>query len=283
MSHRDLRALIAVGIVLALAGLWQPQNPFAIGILGAHAPPSLIHGLGTDHLGRDILSRLMLGAGHTVVVLATVGAISYLLGIAVGVIAATCGGMIEALLLRAAEFLVVMPGLVLALAITALFGLNPVSAGVALGLAGAGPYALVTHGLAIRLRAMPFARAALALGASPIRMAFVHVLPNCAAAMRTYLASDAGRNVVHYAALSFLGLGADAASPDWGAMLYEYRLFIFDRPELMLWPGLAITLTALALNLLIEPDADAAGRPRSGKAQTLLLLAPQRKHKAEPK
>lgn len=263
MKRRDLLVLAVIGGLLALAGLWQPQDPFAIDIVNAHASPSFGHLLGTDHLGRDILSRLMLGAGHTLVVLATVGALSYVLGVVMGVTAAACGGAVEALVLRTAEFLVVMPSLVFALAVTALLGLNPVSAGIALGVAGAGPYALVAHGLATRLLASTFTRAASALGASPARVAFVHVLPSCAAAMRTYLASDAGRNVVHYAALSFLGLGTDATSPDWGAMLYEYRGFIFDRPELMLWPGLAITLTAFALNLLIEPAADAAGRQDS--------------------
>lgn len=271
MSRRDLSVLVVAALVLGVAGLWQPQDPHAIDIAGAHASPSFAHLLGSDHLGRDMLSRLMLGAGHTVVVLATVGAISYLLGVTLGVLAAASGGPIEALILRAAEFLVIMPALVFALAVTALLGLNPLSAGIALGVAGAGPYVLVAHGLATRLLATPFTRAAAALGASPVRVALVHVLPNSAASMRTYLASDAGRNVVHYAALAFLGLGADAASPDWGAMLYEYRAFIFDRPELMLWPGLAITLTALALNLLIEPGAGGVGRPHSGQAPTLLL------------
>jgi peptide/nickel transport system permease protein len=275
MSHRDLIALLAVDIVLALCGLWQPYDPSTIDIPGAHAAPSWAHWLGTDHLGRDMLSRLMQGAGHTVLVLATVGAISYALGTAVGVAAAAAGGPVEMVLLRAAEFLVVMPGLVFAIAVTALLGLNPVSAGIALGVAGAGPYALIAHGLSTRLLTMPFARAAASLGASPWRIAFVHVLPNCAASLRTCLASDAGRNVVTYAALAFLGLGADAASPDWGAMLYEYRLFIFDRPELMLWPGLAITLTTLALNLLIEPGADGAGRPDSATAGTVQTLRPR--------
>lgn len=261
MSRRDLPVLLAVGLVLALCGLWQPWDPVAIDLAGVHAAPSLAHWLGTDHLGRDVLSRLMQGAGHTAVVLATVGALSYGIGTSAGVLAASLGGLSEALILRAAEFLVVMPGLVLALTVTALFGLNPVSAGIALGVAGAGPYALVAHGLARRLLAMPFARAAEALGAGRARIAFVHVLPNCAQTMRAYLASDAGRNVVHYAALSFLGLGADTSSADWGAMLYEYRAFIFDHAALMLWPGLAITATALALNLLIEPAADEAGRP----------------------
>lgn len=258
MTRRPFHLLLLIAAGLALAGLWQPWDPFAVDLGDTHGAPSAAHWLGTDHLGRDMLSRLMLGAGHTAVVLATVGAIAAVLGLAAGILAAAMGGLAEALLLRAAEFLVVMPSLVLALAITALFGLNPVSAGTALGIAGAGSYALVVHGLARRLLAMPFVRAAEALGATPAHIARVHVLPNCLATMRAYLASDAGRTVVHYAALSFLGLGADAASPDWGAMLYEYRAFLFDRPELMLWPGLAITLTALVMNLLIESPADAS-------------------------
>lgn len=274
MNRRSVRALLVIGIALTVAGMWQPCDPFAIDIASAHAAPSLDHLLGTDHLGRDMLSRLMRGAGHTAVVLATVGAISYLLGVGLGVSAATLGGLSEAVILRNAEFLVVMPSLVFALAVTALLGLTPLSAGIALGIAGAGPYALVAHGLATRLLASPFARAATALGASPLRIAIIHILPNCAAAMRAYLASDVGRNVVHFAALSFLGLGADVASPDWGAMLYEYRQFIFDRPELMLWPGLAITATALALNLLIEPDANTIVRLESSNAGAVRLLSP---------
>jgi peptide/nickel transport system permease protein len=258
---RNARALLATGTVLALAGLWQPHDPFAVDLAAAHLGPSWAHPLGADHLGRDMLSRLMQGAGNTAAVLAIVGAVSFALGMAAGVGAAVLGGAAESLLLSAAEFLVVMPSLVVALAATALWGLNPVTAGIALGLAGAGPYALVAHGLAARLLATPFVRAAEALGAGHMRIAFVHVLPNTAATMRAYLASDAGRNVVHFAALAFLGLGGDVSSPDWGAMLFEYRPFIFDRPELMLLPGLAIALTALGLNLSIEPRPEAAGRP----------------------
>ncbi|MGQ0675499.1 MAG: ABC transporter permease [Rhodospirillales bacterium] len=269
--RRDAWGLLAVGAALALAGAWQPCDPDAVDIAAAHAGFSWAHPLGADHIGRDMLSRLMLGAGNTAVVLATIGAVSFALGTAMAVAAATAGGLAEAAVLRAVEFVVIMPALVFALTVTALVGLNPLAAGVALGISGAGPYALVAHGLARRVLAMPFVLAARALGASPARVAFVHVLPNCAATMRTYLASDAGRNVIHYAALAFLGLGADAASPDWGAMLYEYRLFMFDRPELMLLPGLAVTLTALALNLLIEPGADEAGRPDSGDGRRATL------------
>lgn len=262
-----LGVLFAIGALLALGGMWQPQDPFAIDLAATHLAPGPGHWLGTDHLGRDMLARLLLGAGHTALVLATVGVISYVVGTAAGVVAATVGGVVGAALVSAAEFLAIMPVLVLGLIAATLFGLNPFSAGVALGIAGAGPYALVAYNLALRLQAMPFVRAAEALGVTPLGIAWTHVLPNCAATLRTYLASDAGRNVVHYAALTFLGLGADAASPDWGAMLYEYRVFVFDWPELMLWPGLAITLTALALNLLIEPSAEGLRLGAVGQAR----------------
>lgn len=252
INRKVIVAVVMVG-GLALASLWQPDDPHAVDISRAHAGLSAAHWLGTDHLGRDILSRLLAGAGHTAVVLLTVGAVSFVLGAGAGVAGAVWGGPARVVVLRTAEFVVIMPALVFALAVTALLGLNPVSAGIALGLAGAGPYALVAHDLATRSLAMPFARAAQALGASRRRLALRHVLPDIASVLRTYLAADAGRNVVQYAALAFLGLGADTTSADWGAMLYEYRMYIFDRPELMLWPGCAITATALALNLAIEP------------------------------
>jgi peptide/nickel transport system permease protein len=228
---------------------------------------SWAHPLGTDHLGRDMPARLMLGAGHTAVVLTIVAAISFVLGTGAGVSAALLGGTTEVLALCVIEFVVMMPALILALTITALIGLNPVSAGIALGLSGAGPYALVAHGLTRRLLAMPFVRAAEALGASRLRIGLTHVLPNCLPIMRTYLASDAGRNMVHYSALAFLGIGADATSPDWGAMLFEYRMFIFDSPDLMLLPGAAITLTSMILMAVIEPRLDEIGRPSTGEGQ----------------
>ena len=248
--------------VLALVGAWQPHDPHAIDLAAAHGGVSWAHPLGTDHLGRDMLARLMVGAGNTLVVLLTIGIISFALGTGLGVAAAVIGGVTEIAVLGIVEFTVIMPALVLALTVTTLVGLNPLSAGVALGLAGAGPYALVAHGLARRQLAMPFVLAAHALGVAPLRIALVHVLPGCGATLRTYLASDAGRNVVHYAALAFLGLGADPTSADWGAMLFEYRMFIFDRPELMLLPGAAITLTSFMLMLLIEPRAGEISAPR---------------------
>jgi peptide/nickel transport system permease protein len=203
---RDAWAFLCVG-GLCLAGAWQPHDPHNIDLAAAHAGMSWAHPLGTDHLGRDMLAPLMLGAGHTAIVLGIVAAISFVLGTGAGVSAALLGGTTEVVALCVIEFVVMMPALVLALTIAALIGLNPVSAGIALGLSGAGPYAMVAHGLTRRLLAMPFVRAAEALGASTLRIGLTHELPNCLPIMRTYLASDVGRNVVHYSALAFRGLG----------------------------------------------------------------------------
>lgn len=248
-----------VGIValllaaLTLATLWQPNDPFALDLAARHAGASPDYPLGTDHLGRCLLSRLMLGAGNTALVVVLVAGLSFALGVVVGTIAALAGGAVESMLLRSAELVIAVPTLILALTVTTLVGLGPVTAGFALGLASWGPYALLAHALASRTLARPHVLAARAMGGGGPNIARRHVLPETMGTMRAYLAADAGRTVVSYASLAFLGLGAETSRPDWGAVLFEYRGFVFDAPMLMVWPGLAISLTALALNVAIEP------------------------------
>lgn len=265
--------LLGIAVLLAAGALWQPYDPAAIDLGARHLGTSLAHPFGTDQLGRDMLSRTMVGGGYTLAVVATVALVSVALGTAVGLGAAVCDGLARAALLRAADFAIVMPSLVVALAITGLFGLTPLTAGLALGLGGWGPYALLTHALARRAMAQPYVRAAQALGVGSPGILLRHVVPAATPAVLTYLAADAGRTVVAYAALAFIGLGADTSRPDWGAMLYEYRAFIFDAPMLMIWPGLAVTLTALALHLLIEPDADRLAGLRRMATDTALAQA----------
>lgn len=141
----------------------------------------------------------------------------------------------------------------LLLTMTALFGLHPNTAGIALGLGSWGPYAILTHSLARRVLVQPYIDATKAIGVSPLRLLRKHIVPNIIDTVLTYLANDAGRNVLNYAALAFLGLGANTSRPDWGAMLFEYRMFIFQNPLLMLWPGVAIFFTSLLFNVLFDP------------------------------
>jgi len=136
----------------------------------------------------------------------------------------------------------------------AIFGLRPAIAGLALGLAGIGPYTLFAHALTRRIAAQPYVHAARALGVSDGPLILRHVLPNMLPAVFTHVGSNAGLAVTAYASLAFLGLGADPSRPDWGGMLFEYRMFIFDHPMLLIWPGLAIAVTAGALNLSFDVD-----------------------------
>lgn len=249
-------ALAVLLAALALAGAaWQPHDPDAINMLARHAAPSLSHPLGTDNLGRDLASRMLVAAWRTGLVVAIVGAIGLVGGSALGTAAAILGGWRERLILRCAEMFIVVPTLVWALTAAALFGLSPLTAGAALGLAGVGPYALFSSALTHRVLGQPFVQAATALGTGRLRLVLQHVLPNTLPLIFAYVGSQAGQSVIAYASLAFIGLGADPSKPDWGSMLYEYRMFVFDHPMLTIWPGLAIAAVTGLLNVAFDRDA----------------------------
>jgi peptide/nickel transport system permease protein len=165
-------------------------------------------------------------------------------------------------LLRAAEFAAALPALVVAIAVVAVLGLDVATAGLALGLCAWGPHALLAFGLAERCRRETYVRAASALGGGAAHVMLRHVLPAVIEAQLAYLGAKLGRFAVSYASLAFLGLGADMSRPDWGAMLYEYRYFMFDDPALMLWPGLALVTLCVVLRSVVVPAA--AKMPQSG-------------------
>ncbi|MBL8838978.1 MAG: ABC transporter permease [Alphaproteobacteria bacterium] len=263
--------LLAAGA--AVSAVWQPFAPDAIDLAQRHAPMSALHWLGTDHLGRDVLSRVLVGAHVTVAVVAIVGAMAVTLGSLVGLAAALGGRWTAAVLLRGAEFLAVAPSLVIAIALTALFGLDALTAGFALGIGACGPFALLSYGLARRGMAEPYVRAARALGAGTGALIVRHVWPAMLDTQFAYLGAKLGRVAIAYAALAFLGLGADVTRPDWGAMLYEYRPFMFDNPLLMVWPGLAVVLVCVSLRTAFGGDPGARVPASGGDACTAVECA----------
>ena len=288
MSHhlpaaavRRLWLLPVLGAGAALAASWQPYAPDAIDLMLRHAPISALHWLGTDHLGRDVLSRLIAGAPQTLAVVAIVGAMALGLGSALGVAAALGGRLASAAILRVAEFLAVTPSLVIAITLTALLGLDAVTAGIALGLGACGPFALLSYGLARRGLNEPYVRAARALGAGTGGLVLRHVWPAMLDTQLAYLGAKLGRVAIAYAALAFLGLGADTTRPDWGAMLFEYRPFMFDNPLLMVWPGLAVVLVCVALRAAFGGDPGARVPASSGDARAAVACAEQHDLAAE--
>lgn len=245
-------ALTALAAFLLFAGVWQPHDPDVVDILARHSGMTANHPLGTDHLGRDLLSRIMAAGWRTACVVLAVGFIGFTTGTLLGTAAAMLGGWRESVLLRCCEFFITVPTLIIALTAAAIFGLTPLSAGLALGLAGIGPHALFAHALCRRVLGQPFILAARALGVPPGRMIIRHLLPNTLPLMFSYVGNQAGLAVVAYASLAFIGLGADPSKPDWGSMLFEYRVFIFDHPALMVWPGIAIAATVATLNTAFD-------------------------------
>ncbi|MEM8663827.1 MAG: ABC transporter permease [Pseudomonadota bacterium] len=265
----------ACGLILALivvGTFWQPIDPHRVDLGDRFAPPSPAHWLGTDHLGRDVASRLMAGAGPSLVAIAIGLAATLGAGIAAGLVIVFGGGIARFAVQRLAEAVLAVPTLIVALVLGALMGAGPVTAGLALALTAWAPYAITTAALAERVMAEPYWRATLAIGA-PIPMAARrHLLPALAGPIRALAGADAGRAVLLVAALGFLGLSADTGRPDWGAMIHEYRLHALMRPLLLIAPIAAIAVLSLALHLALDAQDNrapaAAGRSR--------LLRPRR-------
>lgn len=267
MSHhrpsgvrRSPGLLASLAALAVVAALWQPYAPDAVDLVLRNVGMSWAHPMGTDHLGRDVLSRILVGFARTLAAVAVVASVCVGVGVAVGILASSLQGFARAALLRTAEFASVVPSLVAAIAIVAMFGNGTLTVGLALAAGAWGPHALLAFGLAERARGETYVRAAAALGAGSAHLLRRHVLPAILDTQLAYLGAKIGRIVIAYSALAFLGLGADSSRPDWGAMLFEYRLMMFDQPTLMLWPGLAIVLLCVALREGIGWDKDAPAR-----------------------
>lgn len=260
-APRRWRLALFVVLLAALASAWQPHDPHAIDLDRALAGPSLLHPLGTDHLGRDLLSRLAAGSGRTLVVVGSALGVGAVLGVALGLVAALLDGAARRLLLDQASLLLVVPRLLLALVLTALCGLSPITASLALALATAVHYTLLTATLAEAVMREPFWLAARSLGGGRLAGARRHLLPALAPVLLAHLGAEAARIVVAYSELTFIGLGADSSAPDWGAMIWDYRLYLLHSPRLMVAPLAAIAALALVLHLALDPAEPRVLRP----------------------
>jgi len=254
--------LVALLVVLAIA---RPGggDPLALDIerglseLGAPLPPSAEAPLGTDHLGRDVWSRVVAGAGTSLTIAAIATLVALLIGLAVGLAAGYAGGWVDTLLMRVVDLVLAFPFLLLAILLAALLrqtGLAASSAPIVLtlGIVGWTTMARVIRGKTRALADSEMIVAARALGASPIRIVVRHVLPNVLGAVVVVVVLGFAQNLLAEAALSYVGLGSPPPAPTWGRMLYEGRVYYRTAPHLVLAPGLAILVSVIAFNLLGE-------------------------------
>lgn len=247
---------VCLGLFLLLAvcvvapGLAAPADPTKGQLRDVRQAPSLAHPFGTDALGRDVLSRVIFGAriSLAVGVLATV--VGAALGGLLGLVAGFAGGIVDTLAMRFVDVMLAFPGVLLAMAIIAARGTGTGNLVVAIGIASIPGYARLVRGQVLSVRKRPFVEASLAAGAGPARLMLRHVLPNVVSPVIVLATVGIGFSLLAGSSLSFIGLGAQPPSPGWGAMLADGRSYLRDAWWIATFPGLAIFLTVIAVNVV---------------------------------
>ncbi len=243
--------LAATVLVVALLAPWlAPQDPNHQALESRLESPSGAHWLGLDELGRDILSRLIMGARVSVGVGVVVVVLAGALGTLIGAVAGYAGGRIDALLMRLTDVFMAFPGILLAIALVAVLGPDLRNVVIALVVIGWVGYARLVRGQILQLREMEFVLAARASGVGPVRVIVRHLLPNVLPTLVVQASLGMAGAILAEASLSFLGLGIAPPTPSWGAMINAGRSHLLDAPHLALFPGIAILLTVMGLNFL---------------------------------
>ena len=251
MAMFGLCILLALLLVALLAPVLSPHDPFEQSLsnrlqpLGAEG-----HILGTDSLGRDILSRLIYGSRITLYIVALVALIAPVAGLLVGTVAGYVGGWTDTILMRITDIFLAFPRLVLALAFVAALGAGIENAVLAISLTAWPPYARIARAETLTLRSADYISAIRLQGAGALRIITKHIWPLCISSLIVRVTLDMAGIILAAAGLGFLGLGAQPPSPEWGAMISEGRRFILDHWWVATVPGLAIFTVSLAFNLL---------------------------------
>nr|WP_235439163.1 ABC transporter permease [Candidatus Rhodobacter lobularis] len=245
-------AVTAVFVAAALLSfLWVPYAIDGIAIANRLKPPTMAHWLGTDQFGRDILSMLMVGARVSIAVAVVAVGIGILLGVPLGLWAAAHrGAWLDELIMRGNDLIFAFPSLVIAILITAVFGPSAFNAILAIGIFNIPVFARVTRGGALSLWTLDYVLAARVAGKGRLRISVEHILPNVANLLIVQGTIQFSLGILAEAGLSYVGLGAQPPTPSWGRMLAESQTLISLAPHIAIFPGLAIVLTVLGLNLM---------------------------------
>lgn len=246
----SLLILVTVVVLAVFGPFIVPYGINDINIAGRLQPPSAKHWFGTDELGRDIASRVIVSAGVSVRVSVIAVSIALVAGVSLGLVAGFFGSWLDAVIMRSADVLFAFPEMLLALAIVAILGPGITTATIAIGLVYIPVFARVTRASALSVRTETYVRASKSLGASSLRQMVSHVLPNISAPIIVQTSLSLAFAILSEAGLSFLGLGVQPPEPSWGRMLFDSRAFFQDAWWMSVFPGLAVFVTVLACNLL---------------------------------
>jgi len=255
-----LLGLIIVALVVLvgiLAPYLMPHDPLKVALDQRLSPPSRAYLLGTDHLGRCLLSRLIFGTRVSLTTAALALVTIMLISIPVGTVAGYLGGRVDNLLMRLVDILLAFPDLILALVIAGMLGPGLLNVMLAVASVWWVGYARVIRGMVLSVKEKEFVLAARACGTSEFGIVLRHILPNVLSPVIVLATLDMGKLILAISGLSFLGLGAQPPTPEWGAMLNDGRPYMQVAPQLMVYPGLAIMIVVLAFNLLGDGLRDA--------------------------
>ncbi len=254
LKHRSFVIGAVLTLILvcaaALSLVWTPWSPYEIDMALKLQTPSASHWLGTDPFGRDVLSLLLVGARNSILVGVIAVSIGLAVGAGLGLLAAAKRGWVEEAIMRLADFTFAFPAILSAIMMTAVFGAGIVNSIIAIGIFNIPNFARITRASANAVWAREYVLAARACGKGPWQITFEHILPNISSVLIVQITIRFAIAILAEAALSYLGLGTQPPQPSWGRMLAEAQTLMFQAPQLAVFPGVAIVLAVLGLNLL---------------------------------
>ena len=266
-------AIVGLFATMALApGLFTSLDPAGLNLEGRLMPPSPAHWLGTDATGNDVYTRIVYGSRTTLGIVIAVLAIASLVGIAIGSVSGYVGGWLDSLLMRTTDVFLAFPPLILALATNAVLGRGLRQTVIAVAVLWWPAYARLVRGQILAMRRQEFVESARVIGASRIRI-IRHMLPNVIDPIIVRASLDAGFVALTAASLSFLGLGAQPPTPEWGRMVAEGQTFLLDQWWVAAFPGVALFILVVGFNLIGEALGDRLTQPWRGSGAAVAGLA----------
>ncbi len=255
MSRRgNLAAMIIVTVfvVSVLAPLLPIADPYRIDLDAIKVPPGMEHPFGTDTKGRDIFARVIYGGKISIGVAVIAAFISAMIGFVLGLVSGYYGGVLDSIVMTVVDFFLSFPSLLLAIAISVVLPPGIYTVMIALSVVGWTSFARLIRGHVLTIKGMPFVDAAKAMGCSDLRILVMHIAPSCIPLALVLMGIKLGGYILTEATLSFLGLGAQPPTPTWGYMVSANRAYILSAPWMVLYPGLAISVTAFCFNMIGE-------------------------------
>ncbi len=249
--------ILLLSVLAVLAPRVAPYDPLEQDLWALAVPPNQQHLFGTDSVGRDIFSRVLYGARYSLTIGVVSIAIGLTSGLGLGLVGGYYGGWVDQVIIRVVDVLMAFPGILLAFAIVGAFGPGLFNAMIAVGIWSSPLFARIIRSTVLTIKEQEFVTAARSIGASNFGIIFRHVLPNCVAPVIVLVSLRMASSILAAAALSFLGLGAQPPTPEWGAMLNDGRDYLRLAPHISTFPGLAIVVTVLGFNLLGDGLRDA--------------------------